>query len=126
MIARSTSLAAALFGFAIALAAFDGAAQSVERTRPPGTIPLEEAPPPPRLADDPDEPKVAPVVTTRREGDHTIEEYRVNGRLYMQRITPAHGKPYVLVDNKGDGTFTRQDNTLDNRVRVPQWVLLEF
>jgi len=30
------------------------------------------------------------------------------------------------MDNKGDGTFTKLDNTLDNGVRVPQWVLLEF
>jgi len=30
------------------------------------------------------------------------------------------------VDHKGDGTFTKQDNTLDTGVRVPQWVLLEF
>ena len=99
---------------------------STARPRPPGTIPLEEAPPPPQLEDDPDDPGIKPVVTTRVEGDRTIQEYRVHGRLYMQRVTPAHGRPYVLIDNKGDGSFTRQDNTLDNGVRVPQWVLLEF
>jgi hypothetical protein len=44
----------------------------------------------------------------------------------MQRVTPKTGRPYVLMDNKGDGTFTKQDNTLDNGVRVPQWVLLDF
>jgi hypothetical protein len=30
------------------------------------------------------------------------------------------------MDLKGDGTFTRQENALDNGVRVPQWVLMEF
>jgi hypothetical protein len=30
------------------------------------------------------------------------------------------------MDLKGDGTFTRQDNSLDSGVRVPQWVLMEF
>lgn len=30
------------------------------------------------------------------------------------------------MDYKGDGTFTKQDNTLDNGNRVPQWVILEF
>jgi hypothetical protein len=109
----------------LAIAASGAIAQSTARPRPPGTMPLEEAPPPPQLAEDP-EPEIQPVVTTRQEGGQTIQEYRVNGRLYMQRITPAHGHPYVLVDNKGDGTFTRQDNTLDNRVRVPQWVIKEF
>ena len=54
------------------------------------------------------------------------QEYRVRGKVYMQRVTPKHGRPYVLMDHKGDGTFTKQDNTLDNGVRVPQWVLLEF
>ena len=102
----------------------EASAQSVERPRPPGTVPLEEAPPPPQLADDPD--AIQPQVTTRVEGGQTIQEYRIRGKLYMQKVTPAHGRAYVLMDHKGDGTFTRQDNTLDNGVRVPQWVLLEF
>ena len=110
---------------AMAILAQGAFAQSVERPRPPGSIPLEEAPPPPVLADDPD-PAIQPQVTTRTEGGQKIEEYRIHGKLYMRKITPAHGRPYVLMDHKGDGTFTRQDNTLDNGVRVPQWVLLEF
>jgi hypothetical protein len=44
----------------------------------------------------------------------------------MMRVTPKHGRPYVLMDNKGDGTFSRLDQTLDGQVRVPQWVLVEF
>ena len=117
--------AALLVAMAAIASAPDAFAQSVERPRPPGTVPLEEAPPPPQLADDPD-PAIQPQVTTRTEGGQKIEEYRIRGKLYMQKITPAHGRPYVLMDHKGDGTFTRQDNTLDNGVRVPQWVLLEF
>ena len=113
----------AAFAACAALAA-ESPATSVARPRPPGAIPLDEAPPPPQLDEDPNELK--PVVTTREEGDRTIQEYRINGRLYMQRVTPRSGRPYVLIDNKGDGTFTRQDNTLDNGVRVPQWVLLTF
>jgi hypothetical protein len=105
---------------ALSLAA---AAQSTARPRPPGTAPLEEPPPLPAVQTDPAR---EPVVTTRTEGEQTIQEYRVNGKLYMQRVTPKGGKPYVLMDHKGDGTFMRQDNPLDNGVRVPQWVLLEF
>ena len=122
MTLRLVALVAALAA-CLALAA-ESPAASVARPRPPGAIPLDEAPPPPPLEDDPNELK--PVVTERVEGDRTIQEYRINGRLYMQRVTPKAGRPYVLVDNKGDGTFTRQDNTLDNGVRVPQWVLLTF
>ena len=103
--------------------AFAAVAQSGPRPRPPGTTPLEEPPPPPLVAADP---ALDPQVTTRIEGDQTIQEYRVNGKLYMQRVTPKSGRPYILMDHKGDGTFMRQDNPTDTGVRVPQWVLLEF
>jgi hypothetical protein len=105
-------------------------AQSTERPKPPGTKPLQELPPPPALppAQPGDDAKDAlqPEVTVRKEGPNTIEEYRLRGKLYMMKVTPAHGHPYILMDNKGDGTFMRQDNPLDNGVRVPQWVLMEF
>jgi hypothetical protein len=107
----------------LAAIAFPAAAQSSARPRPPGTTPLEEPPPPPLVEA---EPGREPQVTVRTEGEQTIQEYRVNGKLFMQRVTPKHGKPYILMDNKGDGTFMRQDNPLDTGVRVPQWVLLEF
>jgi hypothetical protein len=105
-------------------AAFAASAQSTARSRPPGTVPLDEAPPPPAITDS--DPSLEPQVTTRKENGQTIQEYRVKGKLYMQRVTPAHGKPYILMDHRGDGTFTKLDNTLDNGVRVPQWVLKEF
>ncbi len=99
-------------------------AQSPARPRPPGTVALEE---PPALA-----PQTAadaalePQVTTRQEGPNVVQEYRIRGKLYMMRVTTPGGRPYILMDHKGDGTFSRQDNTLDPGVRVPQWVLLEF
>jgi hypothetical protein len=112
-------LAAMLCCFAI-----DAIAQSAERSRPPGTMPLDEPPPPPAIVES--DPALEPQVTIRTEGGQTVEEHRMNGKVYMQRVTPSHGRPYVLVDQRGDGTFTKQDNTLDPGVRVPQWVLLEF
>jgi hypothetical protein len=114
---------ALLLALILAALALPGAAQSTARPKPPGTTPLEEPPPAPLVETDP---ALEPKVTTRTEGEQTIQEYRVNGKLYMQRVTPKHGKPYILLDHKGDGTFMRQDNPLDNGVRVPQWVLLEF
>jgi uncharacterized protein DUF2782 len=95
----------------LAAFAFTAAAQSAPRPRPPMT---KEAP------------ELAPEITTRTEGDNQIQEYRVKGRLYMMRVTPRHGHPYILRDDQGTGTFTRFDNPLDNGVRVPQWVLMEF
>ena len=130
----------------LAALAFDAAAQSAARPRPPGTSPLEVPPPltdrapaatpapapgaPLPQINDPD-PQITkgtpePQVTERIEGDQRIQEYRLNGKLYMQRVTPKHGKAYVLVDNKGDGTFSRLEQSLDSQVRVPQWVLWEF
>jgi hypothetical protein len=109
---------------ALCLALSAGAlAQSAPRPLPPGSKPLEEPPPPPAVLE-PD-PALEPQVTIRREGDNTISEYRLHGKLYMMKVTPAHGRPYLLIDHKGDGQFARQDN-LDSGLRVPQWVLLEF
>jgi hypothetical protein len=114
----------------LAAAAASAMAQSTERPKPAGTRPLEELPPPPALPPaqpgDAERDALSPQVTTRKEGPNTIEEYRLRGKLYMMKVTPAHGHPYILMDNKGDGTFMRQDNPLDNGVRVPQWVLMEF
>ena len=112
------------------------AAQSTERPKPPGTQPPQPAAEQRAVAAQRQEevgragpgdaPDLQPQVTVRKEAGQTIEEYRVRGKLYMMKVTPAHGHPYVLMDNKGDGTFMRQDNPLDNGVRVPQWVLMEF
>ena len=110
----------------LAVVAFEAAAQSTARARPPGTVPLDE--PPPLPAATAVDPALEPQVSIRAtESGDTVQEYRVGGKLYMQKVTPkGGGRAYVLMDHKGDGTFTKQDNTLDGGVRVPQWVLLEF
>jgi hypothetical protein len=118
---RKTPFTIALLAAAMASSAF---AQSTARARPPGTMPLDDAPPPPPIVQ-PDT-SGEPDVTKRVENGQTIEEFRLHGKLYMMRVTPAHGHPYVLMDDKGDGTFMRQDNPLDTGLRVPQWVLWEF
>ena len=100
------------------------AAQSGARARPPGTLPLEEVPPPPAMVQV--DPALEQQPSTRTEGEQQIQEYRVKGKLFMQRVTPRNGRPYILIDHQGDGTMTRHDNPLDSGVRVPQWVLLEF
>jgi hypothetical protein len=104
--------------------ALPATAQSTARPLPPGTTPLVEVPPPPPMIQGDTTPE--PVVTTRTEGDQVIQEYRIGGKLFAQRVTPKGGKPYLLMDHSGDGTFTKLDNTIDSHVRVPQWVLLEW
>lgn len=71
------------------------------------------------------DPALEPQVTIIKRGEEKVEEFRIGGKLYMLKVTPPHGVPYYLVDYKGDGQYSRQDN-LDSGVRVPQWVLMRF
>lgn len=64
-----------------------------------------------------------PEITTRQEQDRTMEEYRINGRLYAIKITPRQGEPYMLVDHNGDGNFQMERNL---HIAVPQWTLLRW
>jgi hypothetical protein len=90
-------------------------------------LPLDEVPPPPQVAvNDQTSTSLESQVTRRKENGQVIEEYRRNGRIYMQRVTPRHGRSYVLMDHKGDGSFTKMDNSIDGHLSVPQWVLMEF
>lgn len=89
---------------------------------PPRLEPLPEPPPPPPGVIDE---SLEPQITIIQRGGDKIEEYRVSGKLYMVKVTPARGKPYYLVDERGDGRFTRLDH-LDSGVRVPQWVIGTF
>lgn len=84
---------------------------------------LKPLPPPPAL--DPSEAPDEPQVTITKQTEQTVEEFRSHGKLYMIKITPKHGKPYFMVDDRGDGKFARQES-LDSGLRVPQWVILKF
>lgn len=98
-------------------------AQAQARPRPKDLQAVEDVPPPPEVkqSDTAKEPKV----TTRQSGTDTIEEYRIGGRLYKQRIKPASGPAYYLIDEKGEGKFTRVDGP-DLKIAVPTWVLLTW
>ena len=91
--------------------------------RPPDLEPLPEAPPPPPPL--PDDDVSEPEVTIEQRGEDTYEEYRLNGQLYMIRVTPRNGVPYYLVDPAGTGNFARQDG-LGADVRPPMWVIKRF
>ena len=84
-----------------------------------------DAPPPPRLLIDP---SLEPEVRIIERGTDKVEEFRVNGRLYMIRVTPAGGTPYVLVDESGDGKFATptQGPGDAHRLSVPMWVIKSF
>ena len=111
---RSQALLAVLaFASAAALA------QNAADLQPLPAIP----PPPPEIV--PFDSALEPQVTIRKRDGDTIEEYRRDGRMYMIKVTPPHGVPYYLVDTQGDGNFSRME-TLDDRTRVPMWIIKTF
>lgn len=94
------------------------------KAKPAGKLqPLPEPPPPPPGMD-PD-PSLEPQVTIRKRDKEVVEEFRIRGRLYMIKVTPAHGVPYYLLDESGKGDFSRRD-TYDTGTRPPMWVIHQF
>src|SRR2546430_16581466 len=105
----------AVFAVGVALTAF-----AKKAPPPPKLEPLPEAPPPPpEIAGDPE---LEPQVTIVRRENETIEEFRVNGRLTMVKVTPKHGRPYYLVADGASGGFVRRAS-LDSGLRIAQWML---
>lgn len=99
------------------------AALPVAAQTKPSLQPVPEPPPPPPGLEL--DPALEPQVTILKRGTDTVEEYRIGGKLYMIKVTPARGRPYYMIDHKGDGRFSRQDG-LDTGVRPPMWVIREF
>ena len=72
--------------------------------------------------------ELQPEVNIIQREDKTIEEYRLNGRLYKIKVTPRNAPPYFLVDRDGDGSFeTRHFHSpLEPDIMIPQWVLFRW
>jgi hypothetical protein len=94
-----------------------------DKPKLPANLQTVPEPPPPPPGYEPN-PALEPQITITTRGEDKAEEYRIGGKLYMVKVTPKHGAPYYLVDDKGDGNFVRQ--SLDSGIRVPQWVLFKF
>lgn len=109
-----------LLRIALILSVF--ALPAAAQNRPADLQPIPEPPPPPPGMLDP---AMEPQVTITKRGEDKVEEFRLHGKLYMIRVTPPHGKAYYLVDQMGNGTWSRQDS-LDSGLRVPQWVIGTF
>ncbi|MDN5753722.1 MAG: DUF2782 domain-containing protein [Nitrosospira sp.] len=116
--------------FALLLGAvLPAAAQSKQPKQPKDLRPIPEVPEPPAIPSpegERDDPALEPQVTIKKRGEDKIEEYRINGRLYMIKVTPRIGPPYYLIDNYGHGTLNPGDIGLDQGIRPPMWVIREF
>jgi Protein of unknown function (DUF2782) len=89
----------------------------------PKLEPLPDVPPP-QIAIDP---SLEPEIKIIQRGTDKVEEFRVSGKLYMVRVTPPGGIPYVLIDNSGSGAFTPAHGQADPRsISVPMWVIKTF
>ena len=88
---------------------------------PADAQPLEDLPPP---AISNEENADEPQITIVKKKGETIEEYRVNGQLYMMKITPAHGVPYYLHKEDQDGVWI--NNGPVQPVSIPKWILFRF
>jgi hypothetical protein len=67
-----------------------------------------------------------PNVTIQEHENRVVEEYRVNNRLYMIKITPSFGAPYYLVDDDGSGDMEYRRDSGGRDIRVPQWTLFSW
>ena len=90
---------------------------------------LQELPEPPPMsqaqpATETPADNLEPEITITTKGADRYEEYRIRGQLYMVKVTPAHGKPYYLIDNEGSGQLSRSD--FAPSVKVPMWVIKRF
>lgn len=86
--------------------------------------PLPAVPPPPPGMEAFDA-ALEPQVTIVRKETETREEYRIKGKLYQVKVTPAVGPSYYLVDRQGDGNFIESDIP-QPLVKPPMWIFLSW
>ncbi len=94
--------------------------------KPPPIPPesTEDVPIPPKVQEE----QIEPTVTIREEEERLIEEYRMNGRLYMVKVTPKKGGvSYYYVDTNGDGKLELDpDQQALNPVQPVHWKIIEW
>ena len=64
-------------------------------------------------------------VTITKDAESTIEEYRINGELYMIKITLDDSPPYYLYREILGGAWITWHDIQEPWI-VPQWVAFEF
>jgi hypothetical protein len=99
------------------------AQEDLERPPPIPVEDVQEMPIPPKVQDE----QFEPTVTIREEEDRLIEEYRMNGQVYMVKITPRVGLPYYYIDTDGDGRLELDvDQQALNPVQPVYWKIKEW
>ena len=86
---------------------------------PPNLEPLEEVEPPPTITNE-----EKPEITVIKKNGETIEEYRINGQLYMMKVTPIHGKPYYMHKEDQEGGWLMDGP--NPPLIIPKWTIFRF
>lgn len=101
-------------------------ALAAEAVPPKKSEVVEDLSQPPKTLDQTiDDNLVEPQITIKKKGTDTVEEYRINGELYMMKITPAHGVPYYLQKQDQEGGWSRFDGP-SPPLAIPKWILFRF
>lgn len=116
---KNSALLLALVAMQLPLLA---AAETPQAKTPPADLqPLEDIPPPAITNDqNADEPQITII---KKKGE-TIEEYRINGQLYMMKVTPAHGVPYYMHKEDQNGGWLMDGPT--QPMSIPKWTIFRF
>jgi hypothetical protein len=96
-----------------------------ELEKPPPIPPAEsgDVPIPPKIQEE----QIVPTVTIREEEERMIEEYRLDGQIYMVKVTPKGGIPYYYIDTDGDGRLELDmDQRALNPVQPVYWKVKEW
>lgn len=102
-----------LIGFGIAQA------QDQEET---AEDPAAPPPIPPKIVGE----EMEPSVVIHRDEDKMVEEYSLDGRVYMVKVTPDNGLPYYYLDEDGDGQLELQPGDRSGPVRPVYWKVKEW
>ena len=95
-----------------------------EQPPPLEPLPDDESLPIPSGTDEAEE--LEPDITIIKRGTDVIQEYRMNGQLYMIKVVPQVGFPYYLVDRDGDGELESRYNRLEPDILVPSWMIYRW
>ncbi len=94
---------------------------------PEGLEPIEEALPPPVMDNEKNPIKKGeeePEITVIQQGEDIVEEYRIGGQLYMQKVTPKNGIPYYMHREDVNGSWINDGPTPP--MMIPKWTIFRF
>lgn len=107
--------------FAVLLAALclQLSLNTVAKEPPANLEPLEEFEPPTMSKEE-----AKPDITVIEKEGETVEEYRMNGQLYMMKVTPKNGKPYYMHKEDKEGGWTMDGP--NEPLIIPKWTIFRF